>query len=330
MGTTNLSGPLFVGGVPIFGSAQASYFGRQWFVDTVNGADGYTGTTPSQAFRTMGRAFYKDTVTAGAGSVSNLGPNDTIWLVGKVTEQLIAPLTYVNPGTGGTDVAVTGVTIAGMMGGNVRDDDGAKWTYPASGAVAGMALLNLRQQGWVLRNFLMTPETTTGACIKATRAESATFPDSSHFICDTMRFVGAGATTYGIEDVGGNHHYIVNQCEFQGLTRAITCTSTGIAVPLRNTITNNKFMGNTNDIASSQTNALIRMNQFFTAGSGATNKVISTTFNAVQGGTNQILLNQFNNTEAQIAPGSGYTGAATDVWMNYVNDQAALAFGQPA
>jgi hypothetical protein len=176
----------------------------------------------------------------------------------------------------------------------------------------------------------MTPETTSAACIKAHRNEDATYPDSSHFICSGMRFVGTTGTQYGIQDVGGNHHYLVDNCEFQSLTFAITCTSTAIAVPLRNRIQNSRFLLNTNDIATSLSYSVIANNQFMTAGSGATNKVISTTFNSTQGGNNHITLNQFTNTEAQIAPASGFTGAASDVWVNYVTDQAALAVGQPA
>lgn len=313
--TTNFTAGLLVRGVPTMGmAAAASYFGKQWFVDTVNGSDGYSGLGPNQAFQTMGRALYLN----GASGTANVADNDTVWFIGKVREQLVAP------------VGVQGVAIRGMAQGNVRDDDGAKWYAPAS-PVAGKALIEILEQGWCFSNFLMSPDTTSGACIKAHRNEDATYPDSSHFIVDGMRFVGTSlTTTYGIQDVGGNHHYIVNNSEFQTLTNAIYCSSTAIAVPLRNTITNNKFMGNTNDITTSLSYSLIKGNSFFTAGSGATNKVISTTFNAAAGGINQVLLNQFNNTEVQIAPGNGYTGAATDVWMNYVNDQAALAFGQPA
>lgn len=292
-------------GIPLFGSGPFQPFGNYWFVDTVNGNAGYDGQSPQTPLALM------------ASVLERVGDNDVICFKGKVREQLVAPL------------GVTGVTILGCVGGNVRDDDGAKWYAPAS-PVAGQALLELREQGWVLQNFLMTPDATGGAAVKAHRAESATYPDSSHFVCRNMRFVGAGGTPIGIEDVGGNHHYLVDNCEFQSLTKAITCSSTAIAVPLRNTITNCKFMQNTMDIATSLSYSLIANNKFFTPGSGATNKVVSTTFNSTQGGINQVLLNQFNNTEAQIAPGSGYTGAATDVWMNYVNDQAALAFGQPA
>lgn len=280
--------------------------GSSIYVDTVNGLDSRDGLSWTGAYQTMAKAL------------SVVRDNGVIYFIGKVREQLVAPL------------GIQGVSIIGAAGGMVRDDDGAKWTTPASGAVAGKALIEIREQGWGFYNFLMTPENTGGACIKAHRNEDATYPDSSHFICSGMRFVGAGGTPIGIEDVGGNHHYLVDGCEFQSLNFGITCSSTAIAVPLRNKISNCIFRGNTNDIATSLTNSVINNCWFFTAGSGAVNKVISTTYNGAQGGENYITLNFFNNTEAQIAPGSGFTGAATDVWMNYVNNQAALAFGQPA
>lgn len=302
MSITNFPNGVSSFGIPVL--PGPTIFGKVWFVNT-NATSTGDGTEPSGPFNTMARAF------------SAVGNNDVIYFIGTVREQLVAPL------------GVTGVKIVGAYGGNVRDDNAAKWSAPAV-PVAGKALVELREQGWGFYNFLMTPDATGGACIKAHRAESATYPDSSHFICSGMRFVGAGGTPIGIEDVGGNHHYLVEDCEFQSLTFGITCSSTAIAVPLRNRIQNSRFMLNTNDIASSQSYGIISGNQFMTAGSGATNKVISTTYNAVQGGYNHITLNVFSNTEAQIAPGSGYTGAATDLWLNYVNDQAALAFGQPA
>lgn len=275
-----------------------------WYVDTVNGSDSSGRGTPYSPWATMGKAF------------DNLVSNDVIYFKGKVREQLVAPL------------GVTGVSIIGAVTGNVRDDDGAKWYAPAS-PVAGKALIEIREQGWTFENFLMTPDNTGGAAIKAHRAEDASYPDSSHFICRGMRFVGAGGTPIGIEDVGGNHHYIVDGCEFQTLTSAIVCTSTAIAVPLRNTIINNKFMGNTNDIKTSLSYSLIQGNVFFTPGNGATNKVVSTVANSGQGGNNVVRLNQFNNPAAEIVAAEGYSGASTDLWINYVNDQAALVVGQP-
>lgn len=297
---------LTVAGVPTLGTGGAPFspFGHWWFINTVTGSDGNPGTADAP-FATMARAMVF------------VADNDVISFIGKIREQIVAPL------------GVTGVRILGVPGGNVRDDDGAKWYAPAS-PVAGQALIEIREQGWEFHNFLMTPDTTSGACIKAHRNEDATYPDSSHFICNRMRFVGTSGTQYGVQDVGGNHHYLITDCEFQSLTFGLYCSSTSIAVPLRNVIRNSRFYLNTNDLASSQNYAIIERNHFMTAGSGATNKVISTTYNAVQGGNNHVFLNQFSNTEAQIAPGSGYTGAASDTWMNYVNDQAALAYGQPA
>lgn len=287
---------------------RSTVFGRTWYVNT-NAAGSGDGLSPGSAFTTMAQAL-----TAGG-----LGDNDTVEMIGKVREQLVAPL------------GITGVKIIGRAGGNIRDDDGAKWYAPAS-PVAGQALIEIREQGWEFHNILFTPDTTSGACIKAHRNEDATYPDSSHFIVRNCRFVGGSlTTTYGIQDVGGNHHYIVEDCEFQTLTNAIYCSSTSIAVPLRNTIRRCKFLGNTNDITTSLSYSSIMNNEFFTAGSGSTNKVISTTFNATQGGNNNVVGNVFNNTEAQIAPGNGFTGAATDNWTgNYVNNQAAYYFGQPA
>lgn len=300
---TNYPNGLASFGVPV--TVGSTIFGNVWFVDTTASGEG-DGASSRTPFQTMARAF------------NAVGDNDVIYFVGTVREQLVAPL------------GVTGVKVIGAMGGNTRDDGGAKWTYPTTGATAGKALVEILEQGWEFHNFLMTPETTSAACIKAHRNEDATYPDSSHFICRNMRFVGTGATTYGIEDVGGNHHYIIDNCEFQSLTIAIYCSSTSIAVPLRNQIVNNRFYANTDDIQSSQSYGRVEGNRFFTAGSG-THDIVNVVFNAAQGGNNVVTGNVFPNTEVEIAPATGYDGAATDTWTgNLVNNQAAYAFGDPA
>lgn len=291
-------------GIPLMGAgplAVFSPFGSVWFVNTNADTDGYDGTSPSTPFQTMQAAL------------NVVGDNDVIYFIGKVREQLVAPL------------GVTGVRIVGVPGGNVRDDDGAKWYTPAS-PVAGKALLELREQGWELHNFLMTPDATGGACVKAHRAESATYPDSSHFILNNMRFVSPGSgTPIGVEDVGGNHHYIIQNCEFQSLTSAIICSSTSIAVPLRNTIRGCNFYGNTNDIATSLSYSLLDGNRHFSDNT----VTVNTTYNSSQGGNNVITGCNFPNAAADIDPAHGYTGASTDLWeQNFATDQAV--FGQPA
>jgi hypothetical protein len=308
MGVTHLSG-LQVAGVPTMGLAPGlNYFGRIWFVNTATGIDGNDGTSPDSAFATMGRAFWQDEDQ----TVSNLQSGDTILWEGTVREQLVAPL------------GVYGVTILATDYGGVRDDNGAKWTYPASGAVAGQALLLLREQGWVVSNFLMTPEPTSGACIELRRAEDATYPDASHVIAQGMRFVGIDVTTtYGIRDIGGCSNVQVLDCEFYLLTTGLWCSSTSIANPLRWRVIGNRFFQNTNDIIVPSTLGIYRDNVH--TNTAATEKV------EISGGAgeNTVTGCTFPDAAADIDPANGYDGESTDVWtQNFATDQAV--FGNPA
>jgi hypothetical protein len=191
------------------------------------------------------------------------------------------------------------------------------------------SLLEIRSAGWMLQNICFNPAGTY-SCVKLTRSATVDLTDASHAIIDNCYFVGGGQGQIGIENSGGAGFCRVSNSRFLLLDAAIKCTSTAAAIPLLWEIVENSFSRNTNDIASSLSYAQILRNRFMTAGAGAVNKVISTTYNAVQGGNNQVLLNHFNNPEAEIAPATGYTGAASDFWSNYVTDQAALAIGQPA
>lgn len=293
------------GELDIRGAVTGATRGRRFYVDTVNGSNSNDGRSWAGAFLTM------------AAALAAVDDFDVISFTGSVREQLVAPL------------GVFGVAIVGASNGRPRHDGGARWYDPAS-PVAGKALIEILEQGWEFHDFLMVPNA-TGAAIKAHRNEDATYPDSSHFILSGMKIVGTSqAGQIGVEDVGGNHHYLIENCEFNDLGKAITCSSTAIAVPLRNTIRGNTFGGNVSDVCTSLSKSVIEGNRFMTAGSGATNKVVSTTFNSAQGGDNFVIGNYFNNTEAQIAPGSGFTGAASDVWRNFVTDQADHAIGQPA
>lgn len=62
-------GPPYGGtdGVPLLPSGPISYFGKNvWFVDTVNGSDGYSGTSPSQAFMSDNTSTYN--LTSGGNN----------------------------------------------------------------------------------------------------------------------------------------------------------------------------------------------------------------------------------------------------------------------
>lgn len=301
MGYTNYPNGLTSFGIPLPTSGDISYFGKVWFVNTVTGSDGNKGRAPDNAFATMAQAF------------TVVGSNDTIQFIGTVREQLVAPL------------GVYGVNIVGGENGGVRDDNGAKWTYPSSGATSGGALLLLREQGWTVSNFLMTPEPTSGAAIELRRNEDATYPDASHFIASGMRFVGIDVTTtYGIRDIGGCSNVLVDNCEFYLLTTGIYCSSTAIALPLRNRFTNNRFLQNTNDIVSPQSYGLIQGNSFMS--SAATAKI-----NDSGGGYTIVTGNVFPDAAADIDPAHGYDGNATDTWTgNLVGNQAAYVYGDPA
>ncbi len=290
-------------GLPIIGGNV----GATWFVDTVDGSDTRGRGTPFSPYASMAKVF------------PYLNANDTIYFGGKVREQLVAPL------LGANDLALTGVKIVGTAQGGVRDDDGAKWTYPASGAVAGQALLACRQQGWSVENFLMTPEPSSpgGAAIKLNRAEDAVNPDASHFIARGMRFVGIDVTTtYGIQDVGGCSAVKIEDCEFYLLTTGIYSSSQAIAVPLRWKVLGNRFLQNTNDIIVPSSYGLFEGNKHFSLAATEVVEISGGGFNVVTG-------NVFPNVAADIDPGNGYDGNATDVWTNNAAADA-IVFGDPA
>lgn len=296
--------------------------GRIWYVNTNTntnaadhlgpvGSDSNSGRSPLAPFATVSRAF------------SFVDAYDIIVVNGVVKEQLVTP-------SGVDDVTIIGganrprqATSSGVPTGG-----GSYWTSPAS-PTATTPLLEIKQQGWVISNICMNPVASSG-CIRVTSSPTDDAVSGSHLTVDGCYFVGGGSGQLGIEDNNGNGFVNVINSRFLLLSFAIKCLGTSTAIPLAWNIERNWFAQNTNDIAMSLSYSTIISNQFMTAGSGATNKVVSTTYVSTQGGNNHIFLNSFSNSEAEIAPGNGFTGAATDTWLNYVNDQAALAVGQPA
>lgn len=285
--------------------------GNELYVDTVNGADGNSGDSWSAAFKTM------------ATALSNVEDHGVIYVVGSVREQCTAPL------------GVQGVKIISGTGGRPRHDDGARWYAPAS-PTAKTGLLRLREQGWEVHGILFVPPA-DAAAIEIRRAEDATYPDASHAVIKDCVFTGDGTGCMGIEDIGGMHHVLIEDCEFRlltgtgsaaGVPAAIMTRSTGIAVPLRNVVRRCLFMANTNDILMSSSYGLFEDNRFFSA--AATNK-LNTVYVSAQGGYNVVTGNVFPDAIADIDPAHGYDGAATDTWTgNLVSDQAAYAYGDPA
>lgn len=314
----------FVGRGGTVNGLDPNVVGRIWYVNAntetdraerrgAPGSDSNNGLSPQTPFLTMGRAF------------EFIDSYDVIVLDGVIREQIVSPAEVYNITIlGGSNLVPRQATSSGVATGG-----GASWLPPASGAVATTPLLEIFSAGWSLLNLQMSPHTAS-ACVRLTRSASVDATDGSHALFSNCYFSGGGTTPIGIEDNGGCGFVQIMGSRFQNLTSGVKGLNTAAAIPLSWLIQDSRFQQNTNDITMSLSYGIIQRNRFMTAGSGATNKVISTTFVSVQGGNSHVLLNQFSNTEAQIAPGNGFTGAATDTWMNYVNDQAALAFGQPA
>ena len=288
----------------------------------------------SNRLGSIGRPFFlfpqgggpRNSYSSFADIKPNLRSRDVIVLGGVLREQAVAP----------DDVYDVTIIGAGNIprqatSGGVPTGGGACWLPPSSGAVASTPLLELRSKGWLISGIQFTPHTSS-AGIRLTRSASVDAIDAGQGRISGCYFAANGGTgQIGVEDNGGCRGTIIEECEFEGLTgTGVLSLNTAAAIPLDWKIIYNKFFQCTNDIKMSLSYALLQYNRHMTAGSGATNKVVSTTFIAVQGGNNFVIDNQFNNTEAQIAPGSGFTGAASDVWRNFVTDGTWYAIGQPA
>ncbi len=274
-------------------------FGANWYVDTVDGDDTQnSGQAPDAAFATVQAAF--DAMSSG----------DTIWVVGDVREELIAPLGVYN------------ARIIGGIATRPHHDLATRWREAAS-HTAVTPLLQLREQGWTVANILFVPPSDAPA-IRLKRAEDAVYPDASHCTIAGNRFAG-GLTA--IEDDGGCHNQLIAGNIFQSQTdSAYECISTSIAVPLQNNIVGNQFISCVHGIRASQSKSTIRGNTFIEI----TTTKVSTTHNAGQGDLNFVIENFFPSTQANISIAGGYAGGAADVWRNYSTDTAAQTVGVPA
>jgi hypothetical protein len=206
---------------------------RTWYVDANSGSNSNSGKSAGTAFLTMATAL------AAAAS------GDKIRYVGKIREQLIAP------------VQVFDVTIVGS-GNRPRHADSAPaggelaantWTVPASGAVAGKACLRLLQQGWRLQNILWAAEAAAAAVeICRNAGEGNAERDASHAEILNCRFVaGQDGVRCG---VAGLYTEIPNNvgiadCIFTGQTGT---SIVGAIYANQWEIARNRFMANANHI----------------------------------------------------------------------------------
>lgn len=285
------------------GQAQATK-GLEIYVDTVGGSNNNSGTSG-----------WSDAKATMAAALAIATDNSTIYVVGDVREEVLSPL------------GVQGCRIVGSAGGNTRHDDGVRWREPASGATSGGALLTLREQGWEVSNILFVPKS-DGTALRLRRAEDATYPDGSHALIRNCKFIGAAiATNKGIEDHGGSHHNVIEDCEFHTMQFAITHTvGAGIASPLRWTVRGNRFSDCTNFIDLPGNECLVEKNKLFEDASA-----LNIDTSGGTAGKNVVIDNYLATAQASVTVANGYVGHASDShWRNFSNNTAAMTVGIPS
>ena len=295
------------------------------FVNTVTGVAGNNGLTPANPMPTIAEAFA--TMDIWEAAQAHSADNTIINVLGVIAEQVTTPL------SGESGVGVSGVTIRGLVGGNPRHDDGARWKQAASAGAA--PLVTVRGQGWTFENILMVPETGYSA-IRLRRQEDATYPDGSHAVIRKVRFIGNVAITtaggIGIEDYGGSSNVTIEDCSFDNLVSAIIQTNVSIDSQNKWTIQRNTFRLNTHDVRVNASEFVVKDNNFMTLYHVTTHP---TTLNLAHTGSgtyaNMVRDNWFSDTSGNVTIAKGYKAATPDlVWANHVAGTAAYIVAVPA
>lgn len=307
-------------GVPLFGGDQklvTSAFGRTWFVNASStipatgwspGSDGYSGTSPTQPFLTMTKAF------------TVISDGDVVNFIGKIAEQLVTPVqvfdVWIN-GCGNRPRHADSTPAGGKFA-------AAQWA-PTSGGTAATATLRVLQQGWRFTNFLMTAIDVNAACLEIVRNAGAgdLERDASHASVLGVRFSGTGiGIRCGATSFTENPYNVeVGFCQFDNLTTAIKVTGGSMYQWF---IHDNVFTTNTNQIIGAAQNTLIKGNDIgpFTA-SGSSGGIVLTG----GAGLNQITGNNLSGTYSNV--GGYVTANANDNWYGNATS-AGFSSADPA
>lgn len=244
---------------------------------------------------------------------------DVILVAGVVREQVVLPTDIYDV----LVIGAAGVPRQATDGGSPTGG-GATWMPPASGAAATTPLIEVVRQGWVFQNIAFNPHTSSAA-VRLTTSGGLNEAGQAAFL--NCLFIGGGTGQIGIEDNGGSGMVRVEGCGFRGLTgTGILGLNTANAVPSYWQILDCLFGENTNDIKMSLAYSMIKGNTFQTPGAGAVNKVISTIAVAGQGSNNAVVNNFFNDAAAGVIAAEGYSGSASDHWMNFATDAVKFGF----
>lgn len=239
-----------------------------------------------------------------------LRSRDVIFLSGVLKEQAITPV-------GVFDVTILGAANRPRQAtsGGVPTGGGASWLAPTS-VNAGMALIQVLEQGWSFENIQFAPPAALD-CIRFRRMETAAIPDASHGRVLGCYFSTGGAAGSGI-NIGECSRIHIEDCDFSALGTGYAIHNTadgGIMSPTFAHIKGNRFhRGNVNDIVASLGNSIIEENKFMglfaTEGGWRIN---------LDGGSaaNLVINNYTVDVDITIALGFKKCNAA-DVWRNFV------------
>jgi hypothetical protein len=276
--------------------------GDQWFVDTQHGANTNSGESWAAALSTMNEAL------------SRAQTNDVVYFVGDVREEVT-----------GSNLKFD-ITIVGCGGKHHADQPDSTYNtnrgYPVGSSVwrppaaptTATPLLALRGRGWKFVNILFDcPVDAAAVRLERNALSGLSEYDPSHaqFIkCDFR------AGLYGIHDDGGCFNVLVDDCDFYALSESggagIITTSTSVAVPLRWTVQNSRFIDNVNHIKVSASRWTVKNNSFMKHTTDAINlKAVSS-----QGEYNWVVNNALSGT---YSISGGYTPGSNDEWAGNWN-----------
>lgn len=288
--------------------------GKDWYVNantlstsTPVGSDSNSGDAWSQAFKTMQQAL--DSVASG----------DRIHVVGKVTEEVSTPVSIFDVSIIGHGTRVRHIDGTAVLG----SERTAMWGPPAS-PTASTPLLIIRQQGWVVEGILFDCPVDAAAIQLLRNGDSGNDErDGSHATIRNCRFANGQDA---IEQSGGAHHIVVEDCYAEGMTGWVfkDTVGAGIGYPVRWKVRRNHFYSNANVLKMACQDWEILDNSILTT----TTEVLDTDKGDAQSGRNVVVRNSFNIAAAAFDPAGNVEGNSTDVWSNYLAD--GIESGEPA
>ena len=195
MATTNFPYGVSSFGVPVLPGIPVPFTGKYFWVDPVNGTDGYEGTSPARAFKTL----YK------AHSMCTSGNNDCVFLIGNGAASGTARLSLANAQS--VDSTVTVGTLV--------------WSKSATHLIGiGVPSNNGRAR--------MAPPTGTYTQATFGSGNFVTVTGTGCYFANLSVYNGfstGGTNQIAWTDSGGRNAYA--NCQFQGMNDAASAANTG-------------------------------------------------------------------------------------------------------